>query len=843
MTTSAISRMGRSPEEGIKAPVKTSTTTNITLFGTGQTLNGVVTATKDRVLVKDQIVPGQNGIYTVGPDLWQRTTDMNAADDLANGQLVVDSNTSVVYSITFTGAWDPDATPVYFNVLVGAMPAAIVLTSNATIDLVDHDVALNVGALDPSISQHLEMDHSGIQSKSDDTTAAVLNLNRLGGDVVVGGNILSPDDASLLWISSGDTTSVGAAIYLLGGTGVGPSNGDTRFYSNGNQWASWDESSGAFGVNVGSGGGKTWMLRVNTAGVQLNDTLDITGASGQAIVVNSGLSTFQEVDIFHTTVAADEHALEIITDAAGFGDVKALEIQYETGAINTGTDEAVMLININETAAIGGDVIALAVLATDGSADEIWAMGVGAAVGPIKQQSGVFVAPTLWDNNGVDETTEISGAGTSSVFVADNDYVIVTFTSQFSEIGVALTIAASGGGIAPTFEFSTGGSSFQAFTPIDGTDGFKFTGIIDWDVADVPGWVTNTSGNFEIRITRTRNTLSTTPVVDTAVVVDAATFFWDKLGNVQVNDLTLNGDIHLDTNRLYLDADNDTYIYSGSDDQMTFICGNGSQLWLQSALAAFYAPQIRFGDGNENDQLLRFYTTSNVAATQEIRFDAQSVTKAFFKFDDNIDSLTISTVEDLILGAGDATAVTIDTNQDAIFAGAVDVQGAFNSIGIDDNATLSTRLTINNAGIELASTSLQCNILKNTDSGVLTVGGGTDINSGAAITFNGETHSNAFDWEITAGLFHDYVIKWDNSVGDMEFQTGSASTKVSALTLNSDQTATFAKKVIFDASTTADPSCNIPHGAAPTAPADGDMWTTTAGLYVRINGSTIGPLS
>jgi len=31
---------------------------------------------------------------------------------------------------------------------------------------------------------------------------------------------------------------------------------------------------------------------------------------------------------------------------------------------------------------------------------------------------------------------------------------------------------------------------------------------------------------------------------------------------------------------------------------------------------------------------------------------------------------------------------------------------------------------------------------------------------------------------------------------------------------------------------------NLPHGAAPTAPADGDMWTTTAGLFVRVNGVT-----
>lgn len=35
---------------------------------------------------------------------------------------------------------------------------------------------------------------------------------------------------------------------------------------------------------------------------------------------------------------------------------------------------------------------------------------------------------------------------------------------------------------------------------------------------------------------------------------------------------------------------------------------------------------------------------------------------------------------------------------------------------------------------------------------------------------------------------------------------------------------------------------NLPHGTAPSSPADGDVWTTSAGgLFARINGSTVGP--
>lgn len=43
----------------------------------------------------------------------------------------------------------------------------------------------------------------------------------------------------------------------------------------------------------------------------------------------------------------------------------------------------------------------------------------------------------------------------------------------------------------------------------------------------------------------------------------------------------------------------------------------------------------------------------------------------------------------------------------------------------------------------------------------------------------------------------------------------------------------------INASGTGAASINIPHGSAPTSPTDGDCWTTTAGLYCRINGVTV----
>lgn len=43
------------------------------------------------------------------------------------------------------------------------------------------------------------------------------------------------------------------------------------------------------------------------------------------------------------------------------------------------------------------------------------------------------------------------------------------------------------------------------------------------------------------------------------------------------------------------------------------------------------------------------------------------------------------------------------------------------------------------------------------------------------------------------------------------------------------------------ASSTGNANFNLPHGTAPTSPVNGDIWSTTSGLFARINGSTVGP--
>lgn len=76
-------------------------------------------------------------------------------------------------------------------------------------------------------------------------------------------------------------------------------------------------------------------------------------------------------------------------------------------------------------------------------------------------------------------------------------------------------------------------------------------------------------------------------------------------------------------------------------------------------------------------------------------------------------------------------------------------------------------------------------------------------------------------------------------------QTGTTK-KATAASVSSVITGTantWIGKQTFPATNTAAASINLPHGTAPTSPINGDLWSTTAGFFGRVNGSTVGPFS
>ena len=253
--------------------------------------------------------------------------------------------------------------------------------------------------------------------------------------------------------------------------------------------------------------------------------------------ISSGELQASEAHIIHTAVAADEHALEIDTDAAGFGDVKALDIFYDTGAISAGEDEGVILINIDESDSTGGDVVGLEILSTTGSAT-VYGVELGVGINPVLQLSGAFgnmdsALVLAVDSLTAFTTSDPGGANNVDMFVADDDTITIGDAAKYQEMEFLLEVVSSVS-IQPTFEYSTGVGTWAAFTPVDGTNGMRNSGIVAWLVGDIPGWVVGTGSEFLIRITRTRNSVNTVPTEDLVQIVLGIEYMWDSSGNLNL---------------------------------------------------------------------------------------------------------------------------------------------------------------------------------------------------------------------------------------------------------------------------------------------------------------------
>lgn len=116
MTSKQTTRLGKSPEEGIKAPVVVASIANLPLTGL-PVISGVQLVEGDRVLVKDQTDATQNGIYCAFVGNWDRANDWNKSNDVVNGQLVLDSNSGQLYRASFSGDFSINVTEVNFYIV------------------------------------------------------------------------------------------------------------------------------------------------------------------------------------------------------------------------------------------------------------------------------------------------------------------------------------------------------------------------------------------------------------------------------------------------------------------------------------------------------------------------------------------------------------------------------------------------------------------------------------------------------------------------------------------------------------------------------------------------------
>ena len=329
------------------------------------------------------------------------------------------------------------------------------------------------------------------------------------------GSILHPVEETVDEIVIGGTTEAGADIFL----GV---DGTAVFNEQGNSVDFRIESSGNSNMFVIHGADD----EVHIGGSGGFDTLNIHG----------------DMDLIHTATFNDDHAFEIELDAAGFGDVKAIDIVFTTGAIEATEVEGVILINIDESASSGGDINAIEVLTTTVGSATVHGIQVGVGVGPIFQQSGAFgnvgfCEETSDDIAFTDCTAAFNSTGTDiQIWDADDDRIYIGEATTFSEIEWIWDTVTGNPGIQPTFEYWSG-AAWSTFSPADGTNGARNNGAMIWTTSALSGWATTAidgDTKYWIRITRTANSV-TGPTEDLVQTAAPTNFSWNLTGDLVIN--------------------------------------------------------------------------------------------------------------------------------------------------------------------------------------------------------------------------------------------------------------------------------------------------------------------
>lgn len=180
----------------IKAPVRVATNAPITLSGT-QTVNGVILQVGDRVLVKDQVDPIENGIYVCETSAWQRAGDWDGERDVVGGSLVPAYDVSGASFIH----WIVDGTGERLSPSIDAMNFSLFYDPNAS-----------GGAVLPisnAINRTLRADGAG--GWVEEPTVRITNLGGLSAD---GSVSIGDSDSVSFSYNSNILTTIGTGGFI-----------------------------------------------------------------------------------------------------------------------------------------------------------------------------------------------------------------------------------------------------------------------------------------------------------------------------------------------------------------------------------------------------------------------------------------------------------------------------------------------------------------------------------------------------------------------------------------------------------------------------------------------------
>jgi len=209
--------------------VRVATTANITLSGE-QTIDGITTS-GSRVLVKNQTVQAENGIYVSAAGAWTRATDMDAASEVDATFLVVEDGTVGAGTIWVTASevttLGTDAIVfTQINSATDIVAGAGLTKTGLTLDIGTASVSrivVNTDNIDLATTAVAAGSYGGVSQVATFTVDAYGRLTSAGQVTIEASNFIeiANSDAGYTWTENNGSVDTGPYFRIVAPTGGG----------------------------------------------------------------------------------------------------------------------------------------------------------------------------------------------------------------------------------------------------------------------------------------------------------------------------------------------------------------------------------------------------------------------------------------------------------------------------------------------------------------------------------------------------------------------------------------------------------------------------------------------